>query len=212
MLAISCRTEISEPITEILLERGDQTVARSVVGNAGAKLSTRGIEQILDRAQDDHSLVKGLREHKRLSQEALREAEIRLAAAALGSRQDDSSACSRDRVLRAGGVTETQILAFAAQDDYDGLIAALSALAKLRAETVENMMHPSRLSGVVLLCKAAGLALKTVDAIMTVVSSRNYIGDQEVEFAHREFINLSRSTAERIVRFWQARESIGGAV
>src|SRR5689334_15825505 len=47
MLAISRRAEIAEPVTEILLERGDNAVANTVVGNAGAKLSNRGVERIL---------------------------------------------------------------------------------------------------------------------------------------------------------------------
>jgi hypothetical protein len=37
---------------------------------------------------------------------------------------------------------------------------------------------------------------------------RNGVTKTEIDQAHREFVDLSRSTAERIVRFWHLRQSI----
>jgi uncharacterized protein (DUF2336 family) len=56
LLAISKRTDLSERVTDVLVDRGDQVVVRSVAGNEGARFSEGGLTQLLDKARQDVGL------------------------------------------------------------------------------------------------------------------------------------------------------------
>jgi uncharacterized protein (DUF2336 family) len=56
LLAISKRNTLSERVTDVLVNRGDQIVVRSVAGNEGAHFSEDGFEQLIDKSQADIEL------------------------------------------------------------------------------------------------------------------------------------------------------------
>lgn len=56
MLAISERPRLSEPVTDILVSRGDRVVAHAVAGNPGARLSRMSSAALLNRACSDEAL------------------------------------------------------------------------------------------------------------------------------------------------------------
>ena len=57
LLAISRRKTLSEPVTDILVERGDQQVALSTAKNAGAKFSGGGFRTLVNRSKGDDLLA-----------------------------------------------------------------------------------------------------------------------------------------------------------
>jgi uncharacterized protein (DUF2336 family) len=57
LLAISRRKTIAEPVTDVLVKRGDRAVAVSTADNAGAKFSEFGYSTLVQRAQDDGELA-----------------------------------------------------------------------------------------------------------------------------------------------------------
>ena len=58
--AIARRRTISEAITEILIERGEPDVVRTVANNAGARFSDGGFRELVARAVDDAQLALGV--------------------------------------------------------------------------------------------------------------------------------------------------------
>ena len=60
LLAISKRRILSEAVTDVLIERGDSRVARSVTRNAGARFSDAGIEMLVMRSAGDDVLAERL--------------------------------------------------------------------------------------------------------------------------------------------------------
>ncbi len=58
LLAISQRQSLSEAITDVLVTRGDQRVARSVSKNAGARFSDAGFEMMVKRSERDDVLAE----------------------------------------------------------------------------------------------------------------------------------------------------------
>src|SRR4051812_25298561 len=64
LLAISQRETISEPVTDVLVTRGDMHVLRSVAQNIGARFSDNGFGILVARAQKDDVLTThiGLRQ------------------------------------------------------------------------------------------------------------------------------------------------------
>jgi uncharacterized protein (DUF2336 family) len=60
LLAISQRIAVSESVTDVLVERGDRTVALSTVGNAGARFSDKGHTILVERSRLDGELAAGI--------------------------------------------------------------------------------------------------------------------------------------------------------
>jgi len=57
LLAISRRKSIPESVTDVLVKRGDESVARSVAANGGARFSDFGISTLVKKARNDGGLA-----------------------------------------------------------------------------------------------------------------------------------------------------------
>ncbi len=57
MLAISQRASLNEPVTDVLVERGDREVLISVVDNFGASISDSGFSTLVHRSEGDDMLA-----------------------------------------------------------------------------------------------------------------------------------------------------------
>jgi hypothetical protein len=64
LLAISKRHSIPEPVTDVLVRRGNQAVVQSVAANDGAQLSEAGFLNLIQRSENDSILAEnvGLRQ------------------------------------------------------------------------------------------------------------------------------------------------------
>jgi uncharacterized protein (DUF2336 family) len=58
LLAISQRSTLSEAVTDVLVDRGDTGVVRSVAENSGARFSYNGFGRLVERAQADEILAE----------------------------------------------------------------------------------------------------------------------------------------------------------
>jgi uncharacterized protein (DUF2336 family) len=56
MLAISERMHLNEPVTDVLVSRGDRVVVHAVAGNPGARFTEGGITKLIDKARADAAL------------------------------------------------------------------------------------------------------------------------------------------------------------
>lgn len=61
LFALSQRSTLSERLTDILVDRGDRRVVRSVAGNEGARFSEQGFSQLLEKAREDEALQRIVR-------------------------------------------------------------------------------------------------------------------------------------------------------
>jgi uncharacterized protein (DUF2336 family) len=93
LLAISGRHGINEPVTDVLVRRGDHDVVRSVAHNRTARLSEDAFTELIRRAEKDEALAE------------------RVAA-----RADIPTAKFRELLLRATAVVQQRLLAFAPPD------------------------------------------------------------------------------------------------
>jgi uncharacterized protein (DUF2336 family) len=84
MLAISLRRHLSETVTDVLVERGDQHVLISTVKNRGAKLSVAGFSILVQRSEDDEGLAVRIGERTEIPPQLFRQL---LARASLSVRE-----------------------------------------------------------------------------------------------------------------------------
>jgi uncharacterized protein (DUF2336 family) len=212
MLAVAGRKKLSAPVTDALIDRGNQEVSRKLVANTSAELSRSGTEQLLKRAETDEVLGAGLCARDDIAPELINTT-LEQASARVHERVRRMAAAQRLvlSLKQQGDLGNNEIVGFAKNSEYEELVAALALLSNLRADFVENMTQKGRLGGFVLVCKAVGLTWSSVDAVLALICSRNGIDDNEAQQAHRDFVSVSRGTAERIVRFWCVRQSAQAA-
>jgi uncharacterized protein (DUF2336 family) len=70
--AIAGRADIGEDITDVLVDRGDVTVARKVASNSGARFSEDSLQSLVDLASNDGDLANAVARRRELPPEMFR--------------------------------------------------------------------------------------------------------------------------------------------
>ena len=238
LLALSARLGISETLADVLVQRGDGEVARSVATNPQARLSEKAFTTLVKRAERDGVLAEkvGLRTDipPRLFRELLIKAtdvvqkrllaqakpdtrtEIRRVLAKVASevaakaapRNYTAALASVQALHKERKLTETDIADYARNGQYEETIAALATVSAVPVEVVDRLMSGERADPVLILARAAGFSWKTVREIM---NSRPGIkpATETLNAARENFERLTAPTAQRVVRFWQVRQASG---
>jgi uncharacterized protein (DUF2336 family) len=89
LLAISGRSSLAAPLTDVLLKRGDSSVSHALAKNNGARFSEAGYSSLVERAGNDETLAEKLGLRLDIPANMLRELLARATAAV------------RDRLLKA---------------------------------------------------------------------------------------------------------------
>jgi uncharacterized protein (DUF2336 family) len=235
LLALSTRLGITETISEVLVQRGDVDVARSIATNRKAQLSDKAFDTLVKRAERDNTLAErvGLRTDipPRLFRQLLRQAsetvQKRLLAQAkpeiqaeirrvLAKVTDEVAAKAAPRNYTAAlaavqarhkerKLTEADVADYAKAGSYEETIAALSAVSAVPVEVVDRLMNGERADPVLILSRAAGFSWPTVKAIIGARSGPKP-ANSTLAAARENFDRLTVATALRVVRFWQVRQ------
>ncbi len=208
LLAISTRKHLTSSVTDILIDRGDNDVARTVAANETAKLSEDGVSRLVERAKSDETIAVGLYARHGTFSDAIK---ARLDTAEVHSKHAHAKIAEAQRLVitlkQTGELTEARLSAFATVGKYEELIAAISLMSKLKYHNLEQMMHGQRLGGLTVVCKSLGFSMVTMNAFWKLAISRNRATQADVQSARRDFLGLSKEIAERVVRFWLVRQS-----
>jgi len=238
LLAISERAQIETAVTDVLLDRGNQAVVRSVAGNSGAKFSENGFEALLKAAEGDDRLAETTGQRLDLplnllqqllsrASEAVRtrllartpaefQEEMRRALSAATAAVDRESSKPRDfhrakvsvGMLRAkGDLHESTLCEFARSRKYEEMTVALSLLSSTSLEIIKPLMNSPMDDGLLIPCKVADCKWETVSAILSTKLPSGSAPKAGHETLKSEFAKLSKTNAERLLRFWQVREA-----
>lgn len=238
LLAMCGRRDVSEPLADLIVARGDREVSRSVASNAGAQLSENALSTLVKRAEQDSVLAERVGTRTDIPPRLFREVLIkaseivqkRLLANAkpetaaeirkiLATVTDEVSAraaprnCTAALVAvrarhREGRLSEPDVLGFAAAGKYEETIASLAILFAVPVEVVDQLMNGERADPILILTRAAGFGWPTVKAIISSRPGPKASG-QALDDAFENFERLTPATAQRVVRFWQVRERTG---
>ncbi len=234
LLAISSRNGVAEKVTDELVRRGDRAVVSKVAENRKARLSNGSFSTLVSRAERDGELAEkvGLRpdippalfrelllKATELVQQRLLEAadpetqaEIRRVLAKVS--QDFGAHAVRDyaaaqntvdTLRRHGKLDEAALIAFARACQYEETVAALAALCAVPIDVVDRLMNGDRPDPILILCKSQNWGWQTVRVIITARPGSKGTSSQGLDAAYSNFERLSSTTAQRVMRFWQAR-------
>jgi uncharacterized protein (DUF2336 family) len=108
----------------------------------------------------------------------------------------------------AGELNEGALLGFAKAYKYEESIAALSALSGVKIATLDRLIAGDRHDPILIVGKAIGLEWATVRALILLrLGPSRMPAPADIESARLNFTRLMPSTAERVVNFWQTRQS-----
>jgi uncharacterized protein (DUF2336 family) len=242
LLAISGRSGIAEPVTDVLVLRGDQEVVRSVADNRGARLSEDAFSALIKRAEQDTALAEKVGTRPDIPPQKFRELVLRATAvvqqrllasarpeiqneiqqvlakvsdevATRPVTRDYSAAQRRIAVMRREGrLNEAQIVEFARNGRFEELAAALAQLCAVPIEVVDRLMCGDRTDPILILGKSAGWLWPTVKAVIMARPDSAEASSQGLDDAFANFERLSPATAQRVMRFWQTRPAPAGTM
>src|SRR6185437_6787568 len=168
-LALSTRSGIPETISDVLVQRGDGDVARSIATNRRAQLSDKAFDTLVERAERDNMLAEkvGLRTdipprlfrqllmqasetvHKRLLAQARPEiqAEIRRVLAKVtgevavkaAPRNYTAALAAVQALHKDRKLTEADVADYAKSGKYEETIAALATVSAVPVEVVDRL-------------------------------------------------------------------------
>jgi len=238
LLAMSTRLGMSQALADILVERGDGEVARSIANNRHAQLSDHAFVKLVKRAEQDGLLAEkvGMRTdipqrlfrqlliqasevvQKRLLAKAKPETQVEIRrvlvqvtdeVAAKAAPRNYASALAAVRAMhKQRKLGETDIAEFARTGKYEETIATLATLCAVPVEVVDRLMNGERADPVLILARAAGFGWTTVKAVLNARPGAKP-PPQTLDVTRENFERLTAITAQRVVRFWQVRQGTG---
>jgi uncharacterized protein (DUF2336 family) len=109
---------------------------------------------------------------------------------------------------RDGELNELALLGFAKSHKYEESVAVLSAMSGVKIATLDRLISGDRHDPVLILGKAIGLEWVTVRALILLrLGPTRVPSPTDIENVRTNFVRLMPVTAERVVNFWQTRQS-----
>lgn len=231
--AISLRSELSETLTDILLQRGGHDVCRALAKNHGARFSQSGYATLIAKAASDDEVTKSLALRPNTPDHILRELlsatpkrttatsalPERVAAPARPPAQDPRTTQrhptdyteARSTVIalsRIGKLNDSTVNRFAIRNEAANLIASLSVLSDAPIEIIERVMADTDCEGLVMACRASRLNWQTT---LTILNNRGLdrLSYDQRERAQQLFDTLYLSTSQWAVRWGDMTAAAG---
>jgi len=109
---------------------------------------------------------------------------------------------------RDGELNEVALLGFAKAHKYEESVATLSAMSGVKIATLDRLISGDRHDPILVLGKAIGLEWATVRALILLrLGPARIPSPTDIENVRVNFVRLMPLTAERVVNFWQTRQS-----
>jgi uncharacterized protein (DUF2336 family) len=108
----------------------------------------------------------------------------------------------------AGELNEAALLGFAKAHKYEECVAALSAMSAAGIATIDRLLTGDRHDPILILGRATGLEWATVRALIVLRLGPGRVPSAtDIEQARLNFERLAPATAQRVLGFWQTRQS-----
>jgi uncharacterized protein (DUF2336 family) len=176
LLALAHRKRLSQPVTDMLIARGDHSVLGTLIRNRGARFSSAGWRRLHERTRNDGALT-----------------------AELAQRSDEEG----DETSRGGG--EAEVYRAARAGNIADTAAILGVLAGIPADAVERALLNPRAEAVLVIAKAAGLSSITTEALVRLRAGERGMSAEDVAAALAKYSRLPRDSARRVLNFFRIR-------
>lgn len=232
--AISKRSTLASPVTDVIVERGEGPVLQEVTKNEGAEFSQTGLGVLAEKARSDGKLLTALGKRGDLPPDLMQEIKLRVAQkvkaemagkytktdmADLDSLVDKSAANldldgfkkSNDELLDRANkheLTEDDIVNLAKSGKLSETVHALSLLTDLDDRMISHCLLKAEIAALGIVCKANGFKATTFLTLIQTRIGKDGIAARDVAGAMREYDSLSVGNAERTLRFLKVRANV----
>lgn len=223
--AIAGRKRIGEPVTDVLIVRGNSEVAHKVTANAGARFSRFGLARAVQRAEADETLAVAVANRMELPPELL-ELLVRKATTAVKERLlANARPEMKARITRVLSEVSSQVARGGAQPRgkatllqdrsrtrdlisqcvesrrVEGLIDALAIHCEVPVNAVKNIVQQESDMAMLVLGKASGIGWPDLQGILSVAFPRKFKTPEDVQALFADFRKLTPADAQRSIRF-----------
>lgn len=241
LAAIAGRPDIGEQVTDVLVERGDMTVARKVAANNGARFSEGSLRNLVDRATDDGDLASAVARRRELpapmfrqlltkATDAVRQkllefaqpntqavinrilSEVSQTVEETVAPKRDYSAAKRlvNEMKRQGGVAAANLMQLARAGKLEETVVVLAHLTGVSVDVIDRLIDDPTDDPLLVVCKSIDLDWPAVAAVMAARLGNKDLHEGRLDQADRKYRKLTVTSAQRVIRFWQAREKLAG--
>lgn len=233
---IAARDEVTPPVTEVVVKRGDSSVMQILAGNSGARFSDAGMRGLIAKAKHDLDLQALLIERNDLSLAAV-ERLLTVLTEELAHRLRDKAAmvneaavlphltgwlddrrrnAERTRAfvigLRNGDLQASDVFRelFAQGRLYDASVV-LASLLNLGCDYTFGVLAGRSLQSALLLMRAATLPWSVADGFLKLRRAKTELFHDGLAPSRADYLALDAAAAQRVVRFAKVRQAAGGA-
>jgi uncharacterized protein (DUF2336 family) len=145
-------------------------------------------------------------------------AEIKRVLAGISREVEEKTVAQRDydAAKRAVMILQQQnrlgtkaLMDYALAREFEEMVATLAALTGVSVELVDRLMGDTSGDGLVILCKSIGLDWNTARAVFVASADGEPMHVARTDEISGRYLKLSAYAAQRVIRFWQAREKLG---
>jgi len=233
MLAIAGRQDLSEQVTDALLTRSDQHVARAVATNVSARVSEKGYATLVDIAAGDASFAECVVQRQDIPQRHFRTlialapeaVQRRLAAtnprlaerirqAINEAEQEKPKEIQRDysqavatiaALAKEGTLVDETVHGFAKDGRFEEAVAALAVLAALPIDAAGRLFTSEPTDTVLIVAKAVGLTWPTAKSLLLLRTSGRSLSPGDLDSAKQNFVRLGPVMAKQGLHRYKSR-------
>lgn len=233
LAAIAERVSLSSSVTDILVERGDRKVLRTVSGNDGAAFSDGGLDTLIKRGGADREITGNLARRadslpadhaRRVLQIA---AQMSVAPGAGGDYVTETvtgepptrlARKARERRLEVRlliadlkdgkRVVDDVVTTLVNEDRAFDLAQVISTFGDVPNTQVLRALLQKDASGIAVACKAIGLSRNAFGAILELRAARLGLTPAQVRRDLAEYQNIPVELSERAMRFLKVRNKV----
>lgn len=231
LVAIAERATLSESVTDILVERGDKTVLRTVSGNEGAHFSDSGINRLIERGADDAMVSSNLARRSDSLPPTQAQRVLQIAAQVSGAAGPSITSTgallnppkivakeARERRLEVKlliadlkdnrRTIDEVVTMLAKQDRAFDLAQVISIFADIRnAHALRALLQPES-SGIAIACRSLGLGAEAFRSVLQLRGARLNLSQKQIARDVELYLELPEETSERAMRFLKVRTAV----
>lgn len=224
LAAIAERVRLSENITDILVERGDNDVLKTVGGNEGAAFTEESFEKLLDRGREAAAIPLAVSIRSDLSEgRAERVLRVLVELGEQGNIDPDSEAAAIARLARRQRLEVSQLIAdlkdamraldevvvmLAEEDRAYHLAQVLARVSDIAVEQALRALLQRDVRGIALACRALDLGIPAFAAVLALRARRLMFANKDTEEDLRRYAEIDAAAAGRGMRFIRMKARI----
>lgn len=229
--AIAKRDTLAAPVTDVIVERGENPVLLEVTRNQGAEFTSDSLVSLAEKARDDGDLLTALGTRKDLQPGLMVKIKQRVAQrlkAELADKYSSTEMAELDSLIEKGTealdledvkksndelksraqkdeLSEDHVIQLARAQRLPETVHALSVLTDLDDRMVSYCLLNADIAALGIICKANDFKSTTFLVLMQTRNGKNGIPARDVARAMREYEKLSAANANRTLRFLKMR-------